>query len=118
MIGGDQASLRDAAVPRHRPGDKSPGYSRSFLRNGWNQLALLELYPLLLQRILDSSAVGADAVLAFYFLFQFDHAAGLLDQDDARRDVPQVHALLDVGVEASGGDVGEVERGGAHRAKL
>jgi len=41
----------------------------------------------------------ADAVRPACLHLRLDHSAGFLHQDDARRDVPEIHALLDVGVE-------------------
>ena len=41
------------------------------------------------------------------------HAARLADQQNARRDVPRRQPLLPEGIEATSGDVGQVEGGGS-----
>jgi len=42
--------------------------------------------------------------------FHLDHTASFFDQDNSGRNVPEVYALLDVGVQAASGDIGEVQR--------
>ena len=46
-----------------------------------------------------------------------DQAAGLGDQQRAGRDVPGLQAFLEEAVDAAGGDIGQVQRGGAGAAQ-
>jgi len=52
----------------------------------------------------------ADLDLSLGPFFHLDDATGFLDQDNSGRNVPEVHALLNVSIQASGGDIGEVQR--------
>ena len=66
----------------------------------------------------DFSAGGDDGDFAFQLgvVGDFDYSAGVFDEDFSGGDVPEADGLLDVGVEASGADVREVEGGAAHEA--
>src|SRR5204863_963714 len=69
---------------------------------------------------IDYAIRGDDAVFLFHIFAraQVDQATGSFNQNPSGGDVPQTNSALDVGVEATAGDVSHVERGAAEHATL
>ena len=62
--------------------------------------------------------MSANAPGTVGLLLGFNDAACFLDEKVTCGDVPQIHTLLDIGIKPPAGDVGEIERGGTHRAQF